>query len=117
MKHDIEANLKYALPEIDQDFLHRMIAFSLSGSTVVDLSNFENKKAKIACGLRSEYLTSFLCQIVFQRRKKMQLSRSKDLSIAEMKSPKGSHKVSLNSIDEKNSEPELILSSNFQELI
>lgn len=74
MKADIEKNLKQTIPEVDKNFMHRVIAFSLSGTEVVDLRHFENKKAKVACGLSPGYLTNFLCQLIFSRRKVKRIS-------------------------------------------
>lgn len=68
-KADIEANLKRTVPELEKEFVHRVVTFTLSGTEIVDLRHYENKNAKIACGLKSEYLTGFLCQIIYQRRK------------------------------------------------
>jgi hypothetical protein len=69
MRKDIEPLLKQMVPELDKDFMHRVIAFSLSGTPIVDLKHFKNKKAKLACGLQSESLTSFLCQKILMQRK------------------------------------------------
>jgi hypothetical protein len=61
MKEEIEPKLISSIPELDKQFIQRVTAFTMSGTEIVDLRNFDNKKAKVACGLRTDYLTSFLC--------------------------------------------------------
>ncbi|MFO0117921.1 MAG: hypothetical protein ACK521_10045 [bacterium] len=77
MRKEIEPLLKQMVPELENDFMHRMIAFSLSGTSIVDLKHYKNKKAKLACGLQSDSLTSFLCTSILQQRK-FRRSLSKD---------------------------------------
>ena len=62
------------IPLLSKNFIYRVLAFSLSGTEIVDLKSTESeepqsKEAHIACRFKSTFLTNFLCQIVFNRRK------------------------------------------------
>lgn len=84
----------------------------MSGSEIVDLKHFENKKAKVACGLKADYLTGFLCQLIFQRRKTKKTT-GKDLMMSlEMRSLSAR---STNKPAPKDST--VLLSTQFQETI
>ena len=39
LKREIELRMNYHIPGIDNDFIHRVLAFSLSGTDIVDLQN------------------------------------------------------------------------------
>ena len=111
LKEEIEVVVMQTSPELEKDFAHRIIAFSLSGTEIVDLKHFDNKKAKIACGLRTDILTTFLCQMVDQKRKFKQMTvihSAKDFSMSADKSAINSPRL-----EKENS----ILSHHFQETI
>ena len=39
LKREVENKMNYHTPGIEKDFIHRVIAFSLSGTDIVDLQN------------------------------------------------------------------------------
>ena len=70
-KHEVESLLQKFMPELKQSFLIRILAFTLSGTVIVDLKD-EHKttdSVNLALKLKSDNLTSFLCQLIFQKRK------------------------------------------------
>ena len=74
MKEEVEPRMRKFIPVLNKNFLYRVLAFSLSGTDIVDLKATNSpepqpKEASLACRFKAEYLTSFLCQIVFNRRK------------------------------------------------
>ena len=62
------------IPILNKNFVYRVLAFSLSGTEIVDLKSTDSdespsREAQIACRFKASFLTNFLCQIVFNRRK------------------------------------------------
>ena len=76
MKQEVEPKIQKFIPNLNKNFIHRVLAFSLSGTEIVDLkstdckeSDMNSKDAQIACRFKSSFLTNFLCHIVFNTRK------------------------------------------------
>ena len=62
LKAEIESNLRRMEPDLNHRFLYRVIAFSLSGTCLVDMPCDTNDKdcpreAKLACKLKAQQLT------------------------------------------------------------
>ena len=62
LKSEIEANLRKMEPDLNHRFLYRVIAFSLSGTCLVDMPCDTDDKecsrdAKLACKLKAKVLT------------------------------------------------------------
>ena len=62
-------------PDLQSSFVYRVVAFALSGTTLVDLkcTNEDpdcSQQAKLACRLKVSALTLLMTKTVMQRRKK-----------------------------------------------
>ena len=107
MKSEVEPKIAKFIPNLNKNFIYRVLAFSLSGTEIVDLkstdckeSEMRSKEAQIACRFKSAFLTNFLSNIVFNTRKVEQLGSKEKVN-----SPK--------SVTDQN----IILSEKFQEEI
>ena len=76
MKQEVEPKIQKFIPNLNKNFIYRVLAFSLSGTEIVDLkstdckeSEMNSKDAQIACRFKSSFLTNFLCHVVFNTRK------------------------------------------------
>ena len=108
LKQEVEPSMRKFIPILEKNFIYRVLAFSLSGTEIVDLKSTEStepqsSQAKIACRFKPSFLTNFLCQIVFNRRKIEIAPASKAMTSPASKSANGTQNI--------------VLSEKFQESI
>ena len=105
-KNDIEAKMGRMAQDLDYKFLYRVVAFSLSGTCLVDLRcELEDpscsREAKMACRIGTTMLTKLLTQNLMNKRK------------CSERIPGKRHQYD----EEGNDKVELELSDSFQELV
>ena len=74
LKTEIEGEIRHMAPDLNHTFLYRVLAFSLSGTCLVDMPCDTSsadcpKDAKVACRLKANQLTKLMNHAVMSRRK------------------------------------------------